>query len=346
MNLRAAGAVLAVLAVLAGCTDKPTGIGAGPPPPKGAVLGLVAASATEPGWEAIIPAFAATEQGRDVTVRASYGPSGEQADAVADGKRADIVSLATEAEVARLVDAGKVPREWNADVTRGIPFGSVVTLVVREGNPKDITDWDDLLRPGVEVVTPSPLGPEPGTWNLLAPYAAASGGGRDQRAGLDYLTRLVSGHVKVRPGSAAEAAEMFLAGTGDVLISWESEAIGLQRRDPGGPTVEYVIPPQTIKVESPVAVPAATTQLDAATALRNFLFTEQGQRILAKAGLRPVDPAVAAEFAAEFPVPRTLWTIGDLGGWGSVEPALFARADGAGGADGAITTIYRNEGRP
>lgn len=335
MNLRALAAVAAV-AMLGGCADRPTGIGAGPPPPKGAVLGLVAAAQTEPGWAAIIPAFTATDAGRDVTVRASYGPSAEQAAAVVDGKRADLVSLAAEPDVTRLVDAGAVVSDWDTGVTRGVPFGSVVTLVVREGNPRAIADWSDLLDPGVEVITPSPLGPGPGAWNLLAAYAAASDGGRDRQAGLDYLTRLIAGHVKVRPATAAEAAETFLSGSGDVLIAWESEAIGLTDRDP----VEYVIPSRTLRVECPVAVLATTRHLATATALRNFLFTEQGQRILARAGLRPVDPAVAEEFAAEFPRPPTLWTVGDLGGWSTVEPSLFAESGGA------ITTIYRNEGNP
>lgn len=337
--IRLAAALGAAAAVLGGCSTKPTGIGAGPPPPAGAELGLVAAASAEPGWDALIPAFAATETGRDVTVRSSYGPSAEQTDAALEDRRADLVSLSSESEMTRLVDAGKVAGDWNSDVTRGIPFGSVVTLVVRRGNPKNITDWDDLLRPGVEVITPGPTGPGPGTWNLLAPYAVASDGGRDQQAGLDYLTRLVSGHVKVRPGSPAEAAEVFLSGAGDALIAWESEAIDLRRRS----GTDYRTPPQTLKIESPVAVLTTTRHLDKATALRNFLFTEEGQRILAKAGLRPVDPAVADEFAAGFPAPQKLWTVEDLGGWSTVDAALFG---GAEGHAGAIAAIYRNEGKP
>lgn len=337
--VRLVAALGVAVAVPAGCADRPTGIGAGPPPPKVVALGLIAASESEPGWGALTPAFAATERGRDVTVRTSYGPSAEQAEAVIAGKSADLVNLAAEPEMTRLVDDGKVAADWNADVTRGTPFGSVVTLVVRPGNPKDITDWDDLLGPGIEVVTPGPTAPGPGTWNLLAAYAVASDGGRDQQAGLDYLTRLVSGHIKVRPGSPTEAAEVFLGGAGDVLIAWESEAIDLKRRA----GVEYVTPPQTLKIESPVAVLTSTRHLGKATALRNFLFTEEGQRILARAGLRPVDPAVVAEFAADFPAPATLWTVGDLGGWSTVDAALFGGAEGSGGA---IAAIYRNEGRP
>ena len=134
-----------------------------------------------------------------MAVTASYGSSGDQSRSVVDGKPADLVNFSVEPDITRLVKVGKVSPEWNADVTKGVPFGSVVTLVVRKGNPKNITDWDDLVAPGIEVVTPSPLSSGSAKWNLLAPYAAKSAGGRDQQAGLDYITTLVNDHVKTRP---------------------------------------------------------------------------------------------------------------------------------------------------
>ena len=137
----------------------------------------------EPGWSKIIPAFAATPEGKGVAVTTSYGASGDQSRAVVDGKPADIVNFSVEPDVSRLVKANKVAKDWNADATKGIPFGSVVSLVVRKGNPKNIKDWDDLLQPGIEVVTPSPLSSGSAKWNLLAPYAAKSNGGNDQQAG-------------------------------------------------------------------------------------------------------------------------------------------------------------------
>ena len=295
-------------------------------------LSLVAYGVPEPGWSRIIPAFVATPAGKGVEVTASYGASGDQSRAVAAGKPADIVNFSVEPDVTRLVKAGKVPQDWNAGVTNGIPFGSVVTLVVRDGNPKNIRDWDDLLRPDVEVVTPSPLSSGSAKWNLLAPYAAKSDGGRDQQAGLDFVSRLVAGHVKTRPSSGREATDLFLQGTGDVLISYENEAITVERQ---GKPVEHVNPPQTFKIENPVAVASTTTHLDKATALKNFLFTPEGQRIWAQAGFRPVDPAVAAEFARDFPAPARLWTIADLGGWTVVDAALFDKENGA------ITVIYK-----
>ncbi len=252
----------------------------------------------EPGWSKIIPAFAATPEGKGVAVTTSYGASGDQSRAVVDGKPADIVNFSVEPDVTRLVKAGKVAPDWNADVTKGIPFGSVVTLVVRKGNPKNIKDWDDLLRPGIEVVTPSPLSSGSAKWNLLAPYAAKSNGGQNQQAGLDFVSKLVNEHVKTRPGSGREATDVFLQGTGDVLISYENEAINIERQ---GKPVEHVNPPQTFKIENPVAVVTTSTHLEKATALKNFLFTPEGQKIWAEAGFRPVDPAVAERVRRRVP---------------------------------------------
>ncbi len=330
---RTAAAITATATVLAACGGGASDV-VGDSGGKDAdtTLTLVAYAVPEPGWSKIIPAFADTPEGKGVAVTTSYGASGDQSRAVVDGKPADIVNFSVEPDVTRLVKAGKVSPEWNSDVTKGIPFGSVVTLVVRKGNPKNIKDWDDLLAPGVEVVTPSPLSSGSAKWNLLAPYASKSDGGKDQQAGLDYVTKLVAEHVKTRPGSGREATDLFLQGTGDVLISYENEAIHVERQ---GKDVEHVNPPQTFKIENPVAVVTGSTHLDKASALKNFLFTPQGQKIWAEAGFRPVDPAVGAEFGKDFPAPQKLWTIADLGGWGSVDPALFDKDNGA------ITTIYK-----
>ena len=295
-------------------------------------LTLVAYAVPEPGWSKIIPAFAATPEGKGVAVTTSYGASGDQSRAVVDGKPADIVNFSVEPDVTRLVKADKVAKDWNADATKGIPFGSVVSLVVRKGNPKNIKDWDDLLQPGVEVVTPSPLSSGSAKWNLLAPYAAKSNGGKDAQAGLDYVTKLVTEHVKTRPGSGREATDVFLQGTGDVLISYENEAINVERQ---GKPVEHVNPPQTFKIENPVAVVTSSSHQDKAVALKNFLFTPEGQKLWADAGFRPVDPAVAADFGKDFPAPEKLWTIADLGGWSEVDPALFDKENGS------ITKIYK-----
>jgi sulfate transport system substrate-binding protein len=294
-------------------------------------LTLVAYAVPEPGWSKIIPAFAATEEGKGVAVTTSYGASGDQSRAVVDGKPADIVNFSVEPDIARLVKADKVADDWNAGATKGIPFGSVVSLVVRKGNPKNIKDWDDLLQPGLEVVTPSPLSSGSAKWNLLAPYAAKSNGGKDTQAGLDFVDKLVTEHVKTRPGSGREATDVFLQGTGDVLISYENEAINVERQ---GKPVEHVIPPQTFKIENPVAVVTSSQHQEQANALKNFLYTPEGQKIWAQAGFRPVDPSVSEDFSEDFPTPQRLWTIDDLGGWSAVDAALFDKETGK------ITKIY------
>lgn len=295
-------------------------------------LTLVAYAVPEPGWSKIIPAFAATPEGKGVAVTTSYGASGDQSRGVVDGKPADIVNFSVEPDVTRLVKADKVAKDWNTSATKGIPFGSVVSLVVRKGNPKNVHDWDDLLQPGLEVVTPSPLSSGSAKWNLLAPYAAKSDGGKDPQAGLDFVNKLVTEHVKTRPGSGREATDVFLQGSGDVLISYENEAINTERQ---GKDVEHVNPPQTFKIENPVAVVTTGAHVDKATALNNFLYTPDGQKLWAEAGFRPVDPSVAAQFASDFPTPEKLWTIGDLGGWSHVDPALFDKENGT------ITKIYK-----
>ena len=292
---------------------------------------LVAYSVPEPGWSAVIPAFNASDEGRDVEVVATYGASGDQSRGVVDGKPADIVNFSVEPDITRLVDAGKVSPDWDKDATKGLPFGSVVTLVVRRGNPKHITDWDDLLQPGLEVITPSPLSSGSAKWNLLAPYAAKSAGGKDPQAGLDFVDKLVTEHVKLRPGSGREATDVFVQGSGDVLISYENEAYATER---AGKPVEHINPAQTFKIDNPVAVVTASSHLDAATAFKNFLFTEEAQRLWAQSGFRPVDPAVAVAFRDKFPTPQKLWTVTDLGGWASVDPRLFDKRNGD------ITKIY------
>lgn len=336
---RAASRVVAaaMLTLIAACGGGASDVVGGENVKADTTLTLVAYAVPEPGWSKIIPAFAATPEGKGVAVTTSYGASGDQSRAVVDGKPADIVNFSVEPDVTRLVMAGKVASDWNADVTGGIPFGSVVTLVVRKGNPKNIRDWDDLLQPGIVVVTPSPLSSGSAKWNLLAPYAVKSDGGRDRQAGLDFVSRLVNDHVTTRPGSGREATDVFLQGTGDVLISYENEAINIERQGAakGQVDIEYVTPPQTFRIDNPVAVVTTSAHLDKATALKNYLYTPEAQTIWAQAGFRPVDPGVAADFATQFPAPLKLWTIADLGGWETVDAALFDKDTGA------ITTIYK-----
>ncbi len=293
---------------------------------EGGTVNLYAYAVPKVGYDKLIPAFQATAAGQGVQFQQSYGASGDQSRKVEAGAEADFVNFSVEPDITRLVDAGLVDANWNANEHQGIPFGSVVTIVVREGNPKGIADWDDLLQDGLEVVTPNPFSSGSAKWNLLAPYAAKSNGGVDEEAGLDYIAALVGDHVKIQPKSGREATEAFLQGTGDVLLSYENEALFIERK---GDPVEHVTPPQTFKIENPAAVLTKSAGVKAATAFNEFLYTPEAQRLWAEAGFRPVDTTVAAEFAADFPQPEKLWTIADLGGWKQVDSTLFKKDVGS-----------------
>jgi len=331
-RFRYVGAVALTTGLVAACQGGPSdAVGGGGPANARTSITLVAYSVPEPGWSKVIPAFNASDEGKGVQVVTSYAASADQSRGVVEGKPADVVNFSVEPDITRLVKAGKVSPDWDKDATKGIPFGSVVTLVVRKGNPKDIRDWDDLLRPDVEVVTPSPLSSGSAKWNLLAPYAAKSEGGRNISAGIDFISKLVHEHVKLRPSSGRLATDVFIEGSGDVLISYENEAIAAERQ---GKAVEHVSPQQTFKIENPVAVVTTSAHLEAANAFKNFQYTAAAQKLWAQAGFRVVDPAVASVFRDEYPVPVKLWTITDLGGWPTVDSQLFDKATGR------ITKIY------
>jgi sulfate transport system substrate-binding protein len=294
-------------------------------------VSIYAYSVPKAGFDKVIPAFEKTDKGKGITFQESYGGSGDQSRKVAAGAPADFVLFALEPDVTRLVDAGLVDAGWNKGEHAGIGTGSVVTMVVRKGNPLGIKDWDDLLKPGVEVVTPNPFSSGGAKWNLLAAYAAKSEGGKNSAAGLAYVEKLVTGHVKVQPKSAREATETFLQGTGDVLLSYEAEALFAER---AGDPVEHVTPPQTFKIENPVAVLKTSKNAKAAQAFLDYTFTPEAQELWAEAGFRPVDESVAAKHTDEFPTPQKLWTIQDLGGWKTVDGTLFKKDTGS------IAVIY------
>ncbi|MFT4043298.1 MAG: sulfate ABC transporter substrate-binding protein [Gordonia sp. (in: high G+C Gram-positive bacteria)] len=349
------------MTALAGCgggsTDTPNGIDISS---GNRHLDLVAYATPKTGFDKIIPAFRATHAGAEIGFSASYGASGDQSRKVARRVPADVVNFSVEPDVTRLVKVGLVDEDWKKQApNNSTPFGSVVALVVRKGNPKNIHTWDDLLKPGVQVITPDPGSSGSAKWNLLAPYAAKSEGGANSQAGLDYVAELVRDHVKVRPKSGREATTTFQQGQGDVLISYENEAIMLERKNASSPPsqqIEYVIPTTTFKIENPVAVVNTSKDIAAAKAFVDFLFTDEGQEIWARQGFRPVVASVIAKTADLFPgTIDKLWTIDDLGktlgkgtaakndgkdlkGWKAVDSALF-------GTKGAITKIYNNGGK-
>ncbi len=201
----------------------------------------------------------------------------------------------------------------------------MVTLVVRKGNPKGIKDWSDLTRDDVTVVSPNPLSSGSAKWNLLAPYFWKSNGGTDAAAGLDLVKGIV-GNLAGQPKSGRDATELFLGGTGDVLISYENEALLVEG---DGEQVEHVTPPSTLLIQNPFAVLKNTKSPAVAEAFRTFLYSDAGQRLWAEAGFRPVNPSIAGEFASKFPTPSKLWTIDELGGWDEINSQLFDPANGA-----------------
>jgi sulfate/thiosulfate-binding protein len=287
-------------------------------------LSLVAYSTPQVVYDDLIPAFGKTPEGEGVGFKTSFGPSGDQARAVEAGQKADVVTFSTEPDMTRLVDAGLVARDWKSGSNEGLVTTSVVSFVVRKGNPKNIHTWQDLLKPGVEVLTPNPFSSGAAKWNLLAGYGWASEGGKDPKAGLDYIRKLITEHVKVQDKSGREALQNFIGGNGDVLLSYEYEAITANKN---GEDLEYVIPDDTIKINIDIA-----TTKDAPAQARSFLdyvLSEDGQQKFAEWGYRPVNEDVLAANKDKFPNPPGLFTIEDLGGWDQVNTDLFDIEGGA-----------------
>lgn len=327
-SLLATGTLLASAAGLAACggASDSTSDGGGEATEGGTKLALVAYAVPKPGFDKVIPAFQKTDAGKGITFSQSYGASGDQSRKVESGLATDIVNFSLEPDVTRLVDAGLVDKDWNQNATKGLAFGSVVSITVRKGNPEGIKTWDDLLKPGIEVVTPNPFSSGSAKWNLLAPYAEKSEGGKNQKAGLDFVSKLVGDHVKVQPKSGREATETFLQGTGDALLTYENEALFIESE---GEDVEHVTPAQTFRIDNPIAVLNNSKQPEKSKAFLEYLTSDEGQRIWAEAGFRPVVPEIFEEVKGKFATTEKLWTIDDLGGWSKVNDELFDDEKGA-----------------
>jgi sulfate transport system substrate-binding protein len=280
-------------------------------------LSLVAYSTPQEAYEQIIRAFQQTPQGRNVTFTKSFGSSGDQSRAVAAGLPADIVAFSLQPDMTRLVKAKLVAEDWNKDKYQGMITDSVVVIGVRKGNPKGIRTWEDLTRPGVEVITPNPFTSGGARWNVMAAYGAASDKGKAEQAGADYLNRLFA-NVPVQDDSARKSLQTFSSGKGDAILAYENEAIFAQQK---GVPLDYLIPDQTILIENPVAVVAASKHPTEARAFLDYLRTPEAQEIFVKNGYRPTTDGVPG--ADKFPTPSGLFTIKDLGGWTEVAKKFF-----------------------
>jgi sulfate transport system substrate-binding protein len=313
--------------LLAACSSPPTapqGGAATSAPGPSSRLALIAYSTPQEAYAQLIPAFQQTAAGQGVVIDPSFGASGTQTQAVISGLDADMVALSLESDVNKLVAAGLVAPDWNQDPYHGMVTDSVVVLVVRKGNPWGIQTWQDLLQPGVDVVTPDVFQSGGAKWNLLGAYGSALRASGSADAARAYLKQLLS-HVNVQPASGREAMTSFVGGKGDVLISYENEAITAQQ---AGQVVDYVLPKSTILVENPFTVVQASHNPAAAQAFSSYLRSPDGQRLWARLGYRPVLPDIATEVASQYPVPADLFTIADLGGWPTVDKQFFKRDDG------------------
>ena len=280
-------------------------------------LTLVAYSTPKEAYGQLITAFQKTKAGNGVSFSQSYAASGEQSRAVAAGLDADVVAFSLEPDITSLVQKRIVPASWNKDKFKGMVTRSVVVFVVRDGNPKKLKSWSDLLKPGVQVITPNPFTSGGARWNVMAAYGGALRSGKTPKQAVDFLGKLWK-HVVAQPTSAREGLQTFLAGRGDVFLSYENEALFAQKK---GQPVQFVIPKATILIENPVAVPSTSKHKTEAKAFLTFLRTPAAQKIFADNGYRPVVSSAARGF--NFPTRPQLFTIKYVGGWPKVEKKFF-----------------------
>jgi sulfate/thiosulfate-binding protein len=280
-------------------------------------LTLVAYSTPKEAYGQLIPAFQKTAAGKSVAFSQSYGASGEQSRAVAAGLPADIVAFSLAPDISALVQKHLLAQSWNTDKYHGMVTRSVVVFIVRDGNPKKLKTWTDLVKPGVQIVTPNPFTSGGARWNVMAAYGGALRAGKTPKQAQSFLAQLWK-HVVAQPASAREGLQTFLAGRGDVFLAYENEAIFAQKH---GQPVQFVIPKATILIENPIAVTSTSQHKQQARAFVNFLRTKPAQRIFAENGYRPIVQGVTQ--GLNFPVRPQLFTIKYVGGWASVEKKFF-----------------------
>ena len=313
------GAALGALAVALAAT---AGIGAASPQHSaGARLSLVAYSTPREAYGKLIPMFQKTAAGKDVDFSQSYGASGEQTRAVKAGLDADIVALSLAPDMDELVAAGKVDAKWKKQSYKGMVTDSVVVFVVRDGNPKKIKSWNDLLRPGIEIVTPNPFTSGGARWNIMAAYGSWRKQGKTDKQAQANLLKLWK-NVAVQDTSARASLSTFNSGKGDVLLAYENEAYFSRMQ---GLNLQWVIPKTTILIENPIAVTKDSTDKAAANSFLRFLRTPAAQQVFADNGYRPVVKSVENANRKKFPVRPGLFTIDQLGlgGWGKVQKRFF-----------------------
>ena len=284
-------------------------------------LNLVAYSTPKPVLTKIISDFQKTPEGNGVSFNASYGGSSAQAAAVKAGLPADLVVLNTGADMLDLADAGILNPAWDKQSYKGVAFQSVVVFALRNGNPKKIKSWNDLLKPGVQIVTPNPFTAGIAKWNILAAYSAQRALGKTEAQAQDFVKKLFD-HVVAQDSSGSNATNTFLSGKGDVLLTFESEALNAKA---AGRDIQFIIPRQTMLIDIYTGVTTKTANKDAANAFLRFLKSPAEQQVLATNGYRPVNKAVAKANAKLFPVRPGEITINNkvIGGWRAANKKWF-----------------------
>jgi sulfate transport system substrate-binding protein len=273
--------------------------------------------------ESLEPAFEKTSAGSGVSFSNSFGASGDQSRAVVAGQPASVVHFSQAGDMERLVEEGElVSKDWEKQPYGGIATDSVVVLVVRKGNPDGIESFDDLQTKEVDVVTPNPFSSGSARWNIMAVYGTAINEGKSPAQALEAVKTVLE-KTKAQPGSASDALATFTQGEGDVLLSYENEAIKAEKE---GEDVEYVIPPSTIQIETPIAVTESAPE-PAAEDFLKFLWSDEGQEIWAENGYRPVNPKLVDP--KQFPTPKELFEISQFGGWGKVNEEFFDAETGS-----------------
>jgi sulfate transport system substrate-binding protein len=268
--------------------------------------------------------------GDDVTIKASHGGSGKQARSIIDGLEADVATLALAADIDALNKNGElVPANWQTRFkNNSTPYTSTIVLIVRKGNPKNIKDWSDLIKPGVAVIVANPKTSGGARWAYLAAYGdALKRNNNDQAAAKDYIAKLYAKVPVLDSGARGATVSFAERGLGDVLLSWENEA-GLVAKEFGLDKFEVVIPKQSILAEPPVSVVDKVVDKHGtrkvAEAYLEYLYSPEGQEIAAKNFYRPGDAKVAAKYAKQFPKIK-LFTIDQVfGGWTKAQKEHFA----------------------
>jgi sulfate transport system substrate-binding protein len=300
-------------------------------------LSVVAYSTPKTVYGKVIQAWQQTADGKGVSLTQSYAASTDQARAVAAGLKADLVFLSTGDDVNILVDAGLVDKNWDKQANKGIEADTVVVFAVRNGNPKHIKGWADLVKPGVQVVTPNPFSSGSAKWNILAAYGAQRRLGKSDAQAQAYVKKLFQ-HVVSQDTSGRNATNTFLSGKGDVLLTYESEALTSRA---AGTDIQYVIPRQTMLIELPIAVLESSGNKALANKFIRFTKGPVAQDLFGQYGWRPVNPAVAKKYAEKYPARPGIFKVDDriFSGWRTVDKKWFSQ-------NGIMVRIERSVGGP